>query len=368
MKTLAIIAEYNPFHKGHHYQLHKAKELSQATHTLAIMSGHFVQRGEPAIVNKWIRAKRAVEEGLDLVIELPFIFATQSAENFARGAVGILSKTSVVDLLSFGHEADHLDELYRLKDAYAAIDPEHIKKVMREGLSYPKAKEKITGYTLHQPNDTLALKYLEALDYHHSSMVPLGIKRQGSYHDDSMSPQYPSATAMRKALLEGSLHSHHPLHSMEELEMLILKNLILSPLTHEIFGVSEGIEHAIIREALRASCLDELLEAVRTPRFSRARLKRLLIHYLFQFTKQDQQDLDQAYYVRPLAFNERGREILKRMKDKLPLISNPARVQADEHILRAFEYDIKSSNLYYSLEEPRHEAQMKPLNLEDPHA
>lgn len=364
MKTLAIIAEYNPLHEGHLYQLHKAKEEVKATHTLVIMSGNFVQRGEPAIFDKFYRATEAIKKGADLVIELPLIYATKSAEHFARGAVGILHHTGVVDTLSFGHEAETLKELYRKKEAFSSMDEKAFKEALSEGLSYKRAKEKATGLT-STPNDTLAIKYLEALKYFKSSIEPLGIKRTGDYHSELLEDDFPSATALRKAIKDKRVLPEEKPLFMEDLGDLILKSLIIRPMTEEIYGVTEGIENAFNKQAPHVKNLGELLDHITSPRYSRSTLRRLLLHYLFNYTKKEDEALKETYYVRPLAFNEKGQELLKAMKGTVPMITNPARLPEYSLVRRAFHYDMISSNLYYHYLSPKHEAQMKPIKVEN---
>lgn len=362
MKTLAIIAEYNPLHDGHKYQFEKSLEQAQATHSLILMSGNFVQRGEPAITDKFTRARQAIAMGADLVLELPFIYAVNSAEFFAEGAIRILNASGVVDVLSFGSESADLPSLN--ERAARLLEPNHDREVkanMSDGLPYAKAVEKRLGAASRAPNDILGVQYLKALNKLDSPITPLVIKRQGSYHDEAMSVRYPSATAIRQAHRFGQLSDIHQPIFFDDLSDMIFHRLLLSPLT-ELHSVSEGIEHALKRAALNHHWLEDLLDTVRTPRFSLARLKRILMYSLMNYTKQDQTELQGVYYFRPLAFNDKGRELLKRIKEQNPdhFVPTVARFQGDELTQRSLGFDIDSSNLYYYLQKTKPEQTRRP--------
>ena len=212
MKTLGIITEYNPFHQGHAYMLERAKRKADADRVVVIMSGSFVQRGEPAIFDKWTRTAAALKNGADLVLELPVLFAAANAEAFARGAVRLLTESGIVDTLAFGSESGNLQELQEAAKILANETEEFqrlLKELLGEGLSYPAARAKvletlsqINSDILSKPNDILGLEYLKALDYYSSPILPLTIRRKGDYNSLSLSNGYASASAVRKALTE----------------------------------------------------------------------------------------------------------------------------------------------------------------------
>ena len=214
MNVLGIVSEYNPLHSGHVYHIAASREKTGATHAVCVMSGNFVQRGEPAIVDKWARAKMALNSGIDLVIELPVVFACASAEIFARGAVRILNQTGIINYLCFGSEQGELETLKRIASVLAEEPSEFrtsLKKYLKQGLSFPAAREKaLTGYLRDVPggimdksNNILAIEYLKALITTGSGMEPVTIRRKGSgYQDSIITETFSSATAIRNFLKE----------------------------------------------------------------------------------------------------------------------------------------------------------------------
>ena len=362
-KTLAIIAEYNPLHEGHRYQFQQSLMQSGASHSLILMSGNFVQRGEPAITDKFERAEKAIGMGADLVLELPFIYAVNSAEYFAEGAVRILEASGVVDYLAFGSESGNVDRLKLMADRL--LEPNHpreVKELMRQGLSYAQAVDRRLGHVSRQPNDILAIQYLRALKKVSSRIEPIAIPRIGAYHDDNLAVRYPSATAIRQAHRRGDLNDiRRPIY-LDQLRDMIYGKLLLDPLS-SIHGMSEGIEPALRQAALRTSTLEELMDSVRTPRFSLARLKRLFIHSLMNYQTSDQKAFQGVVYFRPLAFNAKGQDLLKQMKQRNPeiYIPNINRFQGDDLVQRALDFDIRSSNLYYHFQKTKPEQTRRPI-------
>ena len=216
MKTAGIVAEYNPFHAGHRYHIEKTRELTGADYVIAVMSGNFVQRGEPACTDKYMRTRMALDGGADLVIELPVIYATASAEAFASAGVRLLDSLGCVDYLSFGSEwagiADYqkyVRILSREEEPYRKI----LQNYLRQGYSYPKARSLAVGellgepdYFLKEPNHILGLEYMKALNRLGSSIAPVSVIRQGAaYHEEELSHGLPSATAIRKALRDAAI-------------------------------------------------------------------------------------------------------------------------------------------------------------------
>ncbi|WP_459129007.1 tRNA(Met) cytidine acetate ligase [Guggenheimella bovis] len=339
MKVLGIVAEYNPFTPGHLYHLNEAKRLAQPTHVVCVMSSNFVQRGEPAITDKFTRAKSAVEMGVDLVLELPFLFSTSSSEYFSLGALQILKRTGFVTDLSFGSETGDLEALHKELNRQESLKRSGaFKRNLKSGKSYQTSLE-----ATRKPNDILALGYLKAmerLDFHPSLHV---IKRKGSYHDERLT-EYPSATALRASIKRGELPFTNPLF-IDSMEDMIFKYLLTEDLT-DTLGMKEGIEHALKKAANHTRSLEELLSEVQNVRFKRARLKRLLLHGLLNVKEADRV-LYQTSYLRPLAFNEKGRELLRLLPDKIQKITW---LPEDPLERRLLELEIRASNLYYYLQ------------------
>lgn len=351
MKIGGIVAEYNPFHNGHKYQLQKSVETGELTHTVAVMSSNYVQRGEAAIVSKWARAEMAVKNGVDLVIELPTLWSSSYAQRFALGAVSLLDALGCVDVLSFGSEIGNIDELIACKNA---INSDEVKERLKEnldlGLGFATARAEalrsVCGNRffdiLEGANNTLGIEYLNALDTLASDIVPMTIRRKGAAHDSIMrSDNFASASEIRRMIRENNREwemyvpqSVADIYSREaneekapclneKLEFSILccmrqlsaENIGLSP------DVSEGIEYRIHDAALKARNLDELYSLAKTKRYSHARIRRIVLHAFMGFTKDDYKG--NPPYIHVLAMNDKGKEILKEAKEKakLPIVT-----------------------------------------------
>ena len=212
MKIGGIVAEYNPFHNGHSYQIEKSKELGEWTHVVAAMSSNYVQRGETALISKWARAEMAVKNGVDLVIEIPTLWSTSYAQRFAFGGVSLLNSLGCVDMLSFGSECGNIDELIECKDAINSdAVSERLKENLEYGLSFASARSEalkaVCGNRffdiLEEPNNTLGVEYLQALDKLGSDMIPMTIRRIGASHDSVMrSENFACASDIRRMMLE----------------------------------------------------------------------------------------------------------------------------------------------------------------------
>lgn len=344
MKIGGIIAEYNPFHNGHRYQLEKSKELGEWTHAVAVMSSNYVQRGETALISKWARAEMAVKNGIDLVIELPTLWSTAHAQRFALGGVSLLESLGCVDMLSFGSECGDIDELIECKNAInSEAVGERLKENLEYGLSFASARAEAlrTVYgnrffdILEEPNNTLGIEYLQALDKLSSSIVPMTVKRVGAAHDSILrNENFACASDIRSMLLDESREwemfvpqSVVDIYNRErennqapcpisKLEFSIL--CCMRQLSAEDIGlspdVSEGIEYRIHDAALKASSLEELYQLAKTKRYSHARIRRIVLHAFMGFTAEDYKE--NPPYIHVLAMNDKGKEILKEAKEK----------------------------------------------------
>lgn len=344
MKIGGIVAEYNPFHNGHKYQIKKSKELGEWTHVVAAMSSNYVQRGETALISKWARAEMAVKNGVDLVIEIPTLWSTSFAQRFALGGVSLLDSLGCVDMLSFGSECGDIDELIECKNAINSdAVTERLKENLDFGLSFASARAEAlrTVYgnrffdILEEPNNTLGIEYLQALDKLDSSIVPMTIKRVGASHDSIIrSENFACASDIRSMMLGGGREwemfvpqSVVDIYRREEennrapcpnskLEFSIL--CCMRQLSAEDIGlspdVSEGIEYRIHDAALKASSLEELYQLAKTKRYSHARIRRIVLHAFMGFVADDYKE--NPPYIHVLAMNEKGKEILKETKDK----------------------------------------------------
>lgn len=344
MKIGGIVAEYNPFHNGHKYQIEKSKELGEWTHVVAAMSSNYVQRGETALISKWARAEMAVRNGVDLVVEIPTLWSTSFAQRFALGGVSLLDSLGCVDMLSFGSECGDIDELIECKNAINSdAVTERLKENLDFGLSFASARAEAlrTVYgnrffdILEEPNNTLGIEYLQALDKLSSPIVPMTIKRVGASHDSIIrSENFACASDIRAMMLDSNREwemfvpqSVADIYRREEsenkapcpnskLEFSIL--CCMRQLSAEDIGlspdVSEGIEYRIHDAALRASSLEELYQLAKTKRYSHARIRRIVLHAFMGFVAEDYKE--NPPYIHVLAMNEKGKEILKEAKEK----------------------------------------------------
>ena len=366
--VLGIVAEYNPFHNGHLYQLEKCKEQSSADYTVAVISGNFTQRGEVAILDKWNRAKMAILAGVDLVVELPFYFACNSAEYFAKGSIDILNALGNVTHLGFGSESGDVDALVDVANKLA-VESDELKKAIKEkldsGMSFPKARsEALCGEAkliLQSPNNILAIEYIKNLLLTNSSIKPVTVKRyQKGYHEDGVLNDISSATYIRQVLKEKDIDSLKGVPNTtkeilkENIDNLtfnddenlfnLLKYKILSSEPRElsyIFSVGEGIENKVIKEIRTCNSLEELIDKVKSKRYTRTRVQRIFAHMLVGLKK----DADIPQYIRVLGFNKKGSELLKEIKKKklstLPVVTNINKVQNIN-----FDLDIRANDIY----------------------
>ncbi|WP_276352550.1 nucleotidyltransferase [Cohnella caldifontis] len=371
MRTVGLVVEYNPFHNGHLYHLQQSLKITGADAVVAVMSGNFLQRGEPAVVGKWARAEMALRAGCDLVLELPVAYSAQPAQWFAYGAVAVLDACGVVDALCFGSESGDLASL----DAVAGLladEPEALARELnarlRQGMPYPSAYTAAAGqllaargmadlaFSLEQPNHTLGLHYLIALRQLKSRIVPYSVRREkaGYNQADVTDAAIASATALRKLIAEtGSWDAIAPFVPSYALEILRREaeagrapvdwESFARPLFHELLRlppkelaeyaeVSEGLEHRIRRAAgeLTEWRVAELLERLKTKRYTRTKLQRTLLRILLGHRKEwlTRERLSAGVeYLRVLGFTERGRQLLADMRKRasVPVVHSAAR-------------------------------------------
>ena len=336
MKICGIIAEYNPFHNGHKYQIEETKRRFGATHTVAVMSGNFTQRGDTAIFDKYKRAEVALKNGVDLVIELPVAYALGSAEQFALGAVSVLQSLGCVDMLSFGSECGDIDLLHETAGAVVyAQQHDDFFRFMRSGDTLPVALQKtIEKYyeseiieTLAEPNNILAVEYLKAMDEMGCLFEPVTIGRTGTGHDsDEVSENIASASKIRKMILAGEdVSAFVPeLPDGETADIRNLETAILAKLRmmsqkeiEKAPNVLMGLENRIYKSARVATNLAELYMLIKTKRYTLARIRRIVLACFLGIKKSDLKK--SPSYIRILGMNGKGREILAKADCKLPM-------------------------------------------------
>ena len=318
MKTCGIIAEYNPFHNGHMYQIRKTREITGCDLIIAVMSGNFVQRGEPALIDKWTRASAAAANGADVVIELPYIYATQSASRFAEAGVKLLQMAGV-DYISFGSECGNLENLQDIADT--PVNPDHLHVSMDTGMSFPKAYSLLTSQM--QPNDILAVSYLKALK--NTGIQPIVIPRTSNYQSTELS-ENASALAIRTAIREKRDVSEATImaKTLQEAETAAmeqlypyLRTLLLTTPKERLGGFflfSEGIENHLKKNAAEADSWNSFLHACTTYRYTAGRIRRCCLQAACQITSYEVSRLPELDTLRILAFNEKGRLWLHDMR------------------------------------------------------
>ena len=315
---LGIVSEYNPFHNGHIHHLELSKQLTKTAFTVAVMSGNFVQRGDTALVDKWTRTKMALKGGIDLVLELPTVYAISSAENFADGAIKILNSLGVVDYLSFGSE---IGEISPLNDVASILykEPKEFSSLittqLKSGLSYPRAREIALSqffgtskkYTdiLNNPNNILGVEYLKAIKKHRSHIKPLTIKRDYSdYNSKTVKNGIASATAIRTMIQNNkNVHRVVPFETYELLDEAIENGKIIPDLSvfeKEIIytlrrmtlseiallpDVSGGLENRIKLTANNVNTLEDLISNIKTKRYTQSRIQRILLYALLNISR-----------------------------------------------------------------------------------
>lgn len=356
MTAVGIIVEYNPFHNGHLFHINESRRLSRQSNVIAVMSGSFVQRGEPAIVDKWCRADMAIASGADLVLELPIVFALRSAQYFATGAIRLLAALNCVNHVCFGaEEADSakLAQAYQLTNTSRIIELLKI-KMHETGKSYASIMAEIiqmnTGVSL-SPNNILAIEYLRALDKFAPQITPLIIQRQlTNYHDKTISGNIASATAIRNAiinkdrcellagvmspavltLLQEALQKQAgpaTIQSLAKPIIAVLRGCSLTELSLQAEMI-EGLQNKIKRAALESTDWNSLLAKSISKRYSSAKIKRILVYSLLQIQAKQLITFDQTgpLYARVLAFNDSGRSLLKKISQSssLPIIMKTA--------------------------------------------
>lgn len=377
MKVSAIIAEYNPFHNGHKYHIEETKRRTDNSFVMAIMSGNFVQRGEPAIIDKRLRAKTALMNGADLVAELPVPWSTASAERFARGAVYLAVQAGITDYLSFGCECEDINTLLQIARVLNdKVYSREIKNYYDSKLcSYPQARTDVVSDILCRdcseimlkPNNILAIEYIKALMNFKSAIQPVGIARGGTLHDsadtdggftsamnirnriktkNTYTPFIPENTwsIYENALENGSFPSLY-----SNLESAVLADLRRCKPTSfaSVPDVAEGIEHRILEAVKSSVSLDEVFDKVKTKRYTHARIRRIILSHFLGLTTEDVTALPP--YIRVLGFNDNGRMMLREMKERFffPIIMKYGDVKfLDDRAKKVFMLESVATDLY----------------------
>lgn len=383
---LAVISEYNPFHNGHLKHLTFSKQLTKADFSLAIITGNFVQRGDTSLVDKWTKAEMALAAGFDMVLELPTIYAISSAENFAEGAIKILNSLGIVDFLSFGSELGQIEPLndlahllYKEPKELSYLIHQHLKT----GVSYPRAREMaliqflgenaVYKQALSQPNNILGIEYLKALKKYKSPIKPITIQREYSDHNSqTIKKGIASSTAIRTLLQKKKpIHTLVPFETYEllerqqqagkivphltvfEKEILYALRLMTLPEIANLPEVSEGLENKIKQSANHCNNLADLIQNIKSKRFTVTRIQRILLYALLNISQKDMNLAKKTTpYVRVLGFNKHGKKIISAIAKQNPkthiIISVKKFMEnnTDNHLKNMLAKDILATNIY----------------------
>ena len=328
-KIIGVIAEYNPFHLGHRYQIEKIKELYPDSIIIAIISTNFTQRGDISLLNKWNKTTICLNEGIDLVIELPTLYATQSADIFAYGAISILNKFKI-DTLVFGSETNDIDYFTTLANIQINNPkyPELVKNYLSLGLNYPtamsKALKELTNTKIDKPNDLLALSYIKEIIKNNYPITPISIKRTNDYHSNSLqnNTNIINASLIREMFLNNQdISPYIPNNTKELLYQYLSLNNAYTILKYNIINnennlstyldIEEGLDKRILKYLDTSHTWIDLVNNLKTKRYTYNKINRTLLHLLLNIKKEDN---TKEIYLRVLGFNNKGREYLKKLK------------------------------------------------------
>ena len=378
-KVIGIIAEYNPFHNGHIYQIKKIKEKYPDSIIIVCTSSSFTQRGELSILNKWEKTKVSLLNGVDIVIELPYVYSTQSSDTFAKYGVSLLEKLHI-NYLCFGSESNDATKL--LEAAKTQINniefDNKVKNYMKEGYNYPtslnNALKELINYDIKEPNDLLAISYIKEIISNNYNIEVFNIKRTNNYHDLNLDNEIVSASNIRNKLLENkSIKDKVPKETYDILKNKTLENKYFEFLKYKIISennlenyvdVDEGLNVRIKKSINNSKSLDELIIKIKTKRYTYNRISRMLNHILCSFTKEENDKIKKLEYIRILGFNENGRTYLNEIKDSIEL---PILNKYDTKKYKALEIEKRVTDIYSNIYDNiiDQEIKNKPIYIKD---
>lgn len=351
MKVIGIIAEYNPFHNGHLYQINTVKEMYPDSLIIAIINGYFMQRGELSVLSKEDKVKIALDNNIDIVLELPFVYGTQSSDIFGYQAVKILNALNI-DILCFGSETNDIELLKNIADIQLN-DEEYenrVKEYLDKGTNYPTAMAKALNMDIdiNKPNDLLGISYIKAIKQINNNIVPISILRTSAYHDVISSDSIVSAKNIREKYYNGeNIDKYVPkgvidkLINVEKTNIFdLLKFKILTDKDLSIYlDVDEGLEYRILKFIKMSNTYEDLIFNLKTKRYTYNKLNRMLVHILVGLTKKDNVNLE-LDYIKILGFNDKGQDYIKSIRKDINI---PTRVNKDSLI---YKYELLASYVY----------------------
>lgn len=400
MKVTGLITEYNPFHNGHLYHIQKSKEYTNADYVIVVMSGDYVQRGTPAVIDKYLRAQMALEAGADLVLLLPVAYSCASAEYFAMGAVSLLDKLGIVNSICFGSESGNLTALFQIASHLAEENlefKENLKQFLKMGFSYPSARNKallsskefsMTSFhsseklskLLSEPNNILGIEYIKALLKRNSSMIPVTIPRAVShYHDTILKEKFSSASAIRLLLKQAesfpntiaqavpdsilSLYQKYYNKTYPIIEDDFSLPLYYQLLKEDSFSLTEyqdlssDLSKRILHELDHFHSFSSFTEHIKAKQYTQTRISRCLLHILLQLKTQDYTAFDYIPYARILGFKKDSAPLLSAIKShsNIPVFTKMVKAenQLKESGKKMLKQELFASNLYRKVQEQK---------------
>lgn len=378
MKITGVVAEYNPFHSGHEYQLKMARKLSNCDCIAVVMSGNYVQRGEPAIIDKFKRAESAIYGGADIVIELPMPFSCQNAEMFAFAAIKELKKMHV-DSISFGCENDNIEILRRI--AEFQLSPKfnnNVKTEIKKGISYPNAMSNALrsvigneAEAVYTPNNILAVEYIKSAMKLNLNLEYYPVKRLGMNHNDTeISGQFHSASAIRKSIMDGSYNNlriteksiemiekfyndHKKYNTLNNYLDYLYYKIINTEHLHNIYEIKEGLNNKILSQVYKHKNIDDLIMSLKSKRYTYSKLRRSLLNILLDIKTSDINKIMSTNFecIKVLSFNNTGRKAIKYLKENgtkvINRYSDYKKFYLNAEELPIFNITNRSSNIYY---------------------
>ena len=358
MKAIGIIAEYNPFHNGHLYHLNKIKEKYKDYTIILVMTGNYTQRGDVSIIDKWKRKDIALNYGIDLVIELPFPFSTQSADFFAYGGITILENLKVEKII-FGSESNNINDLELI--AKTQLENELFDNLVslyyKMGYNYPtslsKALEDLTNIKIDTPNDLLGISYIKTILKNNYKIKYETIQRTNNYHEKESINEIASATTIRnnlknkidikKQVPELTYKNLYNLHFIDDYFNLLKYKIITEKDLSIYQTVDEGIDKLLKKEIINCNNYDELINKIKSKRYTYNKISRMLLHILCNFTKEKANTFKEIKYIRILGFNTKGKDYLNKIKKEIsiPIISKINREKD-----KMLEYELETTNIY----------------------
>ena len=378
MHKIGIIAEYNPFHNGHLYQIKKIKKRYPDSTIISVVSSSFTQRGDISLLNKWNKTKIALDNGIDLVIELPFVYSTQASDIFAEGAVKILNYLGI-DTLVFGTERDTIEDLELLADIQINNKEyqEKVKQYLSTGLNYAtstnKALEDITNVKVDTPNDLLALSYIKQIKLNKYNIKYTNIKRTTSYHGSEIKNNISSASNIREMsadnqnidnLIPFDKKNLYKVNMNNYLDILKYKVLSEDININKYQTVDEGIEGRITDNITKVTTYEELIQNIKTKRYTYNKISRMLLHILTSFTKEEASNIN-IDYIRVLGFTTKGQEYLSKIKKNITI---PIITGYKKNISKVLDIEYRVTKIYSLFTSSsliKKEYQIKPIIKEN---